>query len=79
MAVYKRSYRAYSGRLTPAWSRFFVLTRYAMLTFTYNLNNFPASQNRRGPFPGFMGRPSGGGRPDGGGGGFRGGPLYPID
>ena len=30
MAVYKRSYRAYSGRLTPAWSRFFVLTRYAM-------------------------------------------------
>lgn len=30
MAVYKRSYRAYSGRLTPAWSRFFVLTRYAL-------------------------------------------------
>ncbi len=54
-----------------------VLSRYAMLTFTYNLNNFPASQNRRGPFPGFMGRPPGGGRPDGGG--FRGGPSYPID
>lgn len=51
-----------------------VLSRYAMLTFTYNLNNFPASQNRRGPFPGFFGRP-----PGGGGGGFRGGPLYPID
>ena len=30
MAVYKRSYRSYSGRLTPAWSRFFVLTRYAL-------------------------------------------------
>lgn len=30
MAVYKRSYRSYTGRLTPAWSRFFVLTRYAM-------------------------------------------------
>lgn len=30
MAVYKRSYRAYSGRLTPAWSRFFILTRYAL-------------------------------------------------
>jgi len=30
MAVYKRSYRSYSGRLTPAWSRFFILTRYAM-------------------------------------------------
>jgi hypothetical protein len=53
-----------------------VLSRYAMLTFTYNLNNFPSAQNRRGPFPGFMGRPPGGGPP---GGGFRGGPLYPID
>ena len=30
MAVYKRSYRPYPGRLTPAWSRFFVLTRYAL-------------------------------------------------
>lgn len=30
MAVYKRSYRAYTGRLTPPWSRFFVLTRYAL-------------------------------------------------
>ena len=30
MAVYKRSYRAYSGHLTPAWSRFFILTRYAL-------------------------------------------------
>jgi hypothetical protein len=52
-----------------------VLSRYAMLTFTYNLNNFP-SQQRRGQFPGFFGRPPGGGPP---GGGFRGGPLYPID
>jgi hypothetical protein len=30
MAVYKRSYRSYTGRLTPPWSRFFVLTRYAL-------------------------------------------------
>jgi ABC-2 type transport system permease protein len=30
MAVYKRSYRAYTGRLTPAWSRFYILTRYAL-------------------------------------------------
>jgi ABC-2 type transport system permease protein len=30
MAVYKRSYRAYTGQLTPEWSRFFILTRYAM-------------------------------------------------
>jgi ABC-2 type transport system permease protein len=29
MAVYKRSYRAYEGGLTPRWSRFLILTRYA--------------------------------------------------
>lgn len=29
MAVYKRRYNPYSGALTPQWSRFFVLTRYA--------------------------------------------------
>lgn len=29
MAVYKRSYKAYAGTLTPAWSRFFVIPRYA--------------------------------------------------
>ena len=29
MAVYRRSYTAYSGLLTPAWSRCFVLFRYA--------------------------------------------------
>jgi ABC-type transport system involved in multi-copper enzyme maturation permease subunit len=29
MAVYKRRYAPYTGSLTPAWSRFFVLTRYA--------------------------------------------------
>lgn len=29
MAVHKRSYRAYSGPLTPAWSRFLVLYRFA--------------------------------------------------
>ena len=30
MAVYKRSYRGYAGTLTPAWSRFLVLTRAAL-------------------------------------------------
>jgi len=29
MAVYKRRYNPYAGSLTPEWSRFFVLTRYA--------------------------------------------------
>jgi ABC-type transport system involved in multi-copper enzyme maturation permease subunit len=29
MAVYKRRYNSYAGSLTPQWSRFFVLTRYA--------------------------------------------------
>ena len=29
MAVYKRSYRGYTGGLTPRWSRFLILTRYA--------------------------------------------------
>src|SRR5690348_15579670 len=29
MAVYKRRYNSYAGFLTPQWSRFFVLTRYA--------------------------------------------------
>src|SRR6266851_51846 len=29
MAVYKRRYNPYTGSLTPEWSRFFVLTRYA--------------------------------------------------
>ncbi len=29
MPVYKRRYNPYSGTLTPQWSRFFVLTRYA--------------------------------------------------
>lgn len=29
MAVYKRRYNPYSGSLSPEWSRFFVLTRYA--------------------------------------------------
>jgi len=31
MAVYKRRYNPYTGSLTPGWSRFFVLTRYAFL------------------------------------------------
>lgn len=29
MAVHKRSYRAYAGALTPTWSRFTIVTRYA--------------------------------------------------
>jgi len=29
MAVYKKTYRGYAGPLAPAWSRFFVITRYA--------------------------------------------------
>lgn len=29
MAVYKKTYRGYDGRLTPEWSRFLVLPRYA--------------------------------------------------
>ena len=31
MAVYKRTYKAYSGRLTPEWSRFTVLSRYGLV------------------------------------------------
>jgi hypothetical protein len=49
-----------------------VLTRYAMLTFTYNLNKFPGTgQNRRFPpgmFPGRFRGGGGGGIRDGGGG-----------
>ena len=30
MAVYKRTYKAYKGPLTPAWSRFSVLSRYGL-------------------------------------------------
>jgi ABC-2 type transport system permease protein len=29
MAVHKRSYRGYAGKLTPEWSRFTIITRYA--------------------------------------------------
>ncbi len=29
MAVYKRSYSSYAGKLTPRWSRFLILTRYS--------------------------------------------------
>jgi ABC-2 type transport system permease protein len=32
MAVYKRTYKVYRGALTPAWSRFGVLTRYSLST-----------------------------------------------
>lgn len=30
MAVYKKSYRRYDGALTPSWSRFLVISRYAL-------------------------------------------------
>lgn len=33
MAVYRKTYRHYEGRLTPTWSRFLVLTRYAWAEF----------------------------------------------
>ncbi|HEY4337497.1 MAG TPA: outer membrane beta-barrel protein, partial [Puia sp.] len=46
-------------------SRTTTLTRYVLLTFTYNLNNFGQNKQRRGP--GMMG--PGGGRTRGGGGG----------
>src|ERR1700683_2606963 len=29
MAVYKRTYKSYTGPLTPAWSRFMILPRYS--------------------------------------------------
>src|SRR6266481_21618 len=32
MAVYKRTYKAYRGPLTPGWSRFMVLSRYGFAT-----------------------------------------------
>ena len=32
MAVYKRNYKPYEGRLTPDWSRFLVPARYALET-----------------------------------------------
>jgi len=60
-----------------SYNRANVLGRYAMLTFTYNLNNFAGSNQRRMPgmFPGRF-RGGGGGR---GGGGFGGpGGLYNI-
>ncbi|MBZ5491675.1 MAG: ABC transporter permease subunit [Acidobacteriia bacterium] len=41
MAVYKRTYKAYHGPLTPAWSRFTVLTRYGLSTL-FNSRPFTA-------------------------------------
>jgi ABC-2 type transport system permease protein len=41
MAVYKRTYKAYSGPLTPAWSRFTVLSRYGLSTL-FNSRPFTA-------------------------------------
>ena len=33
MAVYKKTYRPYEGELTPGWSRFLVIPRYAFVEF----------------------------------------------
>ena len=33
MAVYKKTYRPYDGELTPGWSRFLVIPRYAFADF----------------------------------------------
>jgi ABC-2 type transport system permease protein len=41
MAVYKRTYKAYHGPLTPAWSRFSVLSRYGLSTL-FNSRPFTA-------------------------------------
>lgn len=41
MAVYKRTYKAYRGPLTPAWSRFTVLSRYGLATL-FNSRPFTA-------------------------------------
>jgi ABC-2 type transport system permease protein len=41
MAVYKRTYKAYQGPLTPAWSRFTVLSRYGLATL-FNSRPFTA-------------------------------------
>jgi len=41
MAVYKRTYKAYQGPLTPAWSRFTVLSRYGLGTL-FNSRPFTA-------------------------------------
>jgi hypothetical protein len=56
-----------------SYTRTNVLTRYVMLTFTYNLNNFAGSRQKRMPglFPGRRGGDGGGGGFRGGGGGFR--------
>lgn len=41
MAVYRRTYKAYKGALTPAWSRFTVLSRYGFSTL-FNSRPFTA-------------------------------------
>src|SRR3954447_11188979 len=41
MAVYKRTYKAYRGPLTPGWSRFTVLSRYGLATL-FNSRPFTA-------------------------------------
>jgi len=59
------------SNVSTSYTRTNVLTRYAMLTFTWNLNNFPGSNQRRMPGM-FPGRFRGGGMRDHGS--FGGGP-----
>jgi len=51
------------------------LSRYAMLTFTWNLNKFPGAQ-QQGRMPGMFNNFRRGGGPGGGGGG---GEKFPIN
>ena len=40
MAVYRRTYRAYTGPTTSAWSRFFVIPRYSAMDFFVQVPRF---------------------------------------
>ncbi|HEY4061794.1 MAG TPA: outer membrane beta-barrel protein [Puia sp.] len=63
---------------STTYARTNVLTRYAMLTFTYNLNNFAGANQRR--MPGMFRQFRGGGGGGGGfGGGRGGGGMYPLN
>ena len=39
MAVFKHAYKGYDGPLTPAWSRFLILPRYAFESIVSNITN----------------------------------------
>ena len=51
MAVYKKTYRPYDGELTPSWTRFLVIPRYAFedmqqIALPHHLLSWPASSIR---------------------------------